>query len=137
MEQLFEFAANHLPLVAALVAILCALFLTEMRKGGQALSTQEMIQLVNQEDAIVIDVRKKADYDKGHIVNAINIPYANLKNRISELNKHKNKPIIIVDAMGQHASSAIKTLKESGLTNVVKLKGGVGTWQADSLPLIK
>ncbi len=137
MEQLFEFTANHPLLVAVLVAILCALLFTEMRKGGRAVSTQDVIRLVNQEDAIVIDVREKTDYNKGHVVGAINIPYAKLKDRVSELNKHKDKPIIIVDAMGQHAGSAGKTLKESGITNVVKLKGGIGSWQADSLPLVK
>ena len=137
MEQLFEFTANHPLLVGALVAIVCALLITEMRKGGQAVSSQDLTRLVNQEGAIVVDVREKADYNKGHIVDAINIPYAKLKDRASELKKHKDKPIIIVDAMGQHAGSAGKTLKESGIANVMKLKGGIGTWQADSLPLVK
>ena len=137
MEQLFEFTANHPLLVGALVAIVCALLITEMRKGCQAVSSQDLTRLVNQEGAIVVDVREKADYNKGHIVAAINIPYARLKDRIGELNKHKDKPIIIVDAMGQYAGSAGKTLKESGMANVVKLKGGIGTWQADSLPLVK
>ncbi|WP_263080775.1 rhodanese-like domain-containing protein [Endozoicomonas sp. Mp262] len=137
MEQIFEFIVNHPMLVGALVVLVCALVFTEMRKGGQGVTTQDLTLLVNQQGAVIVDVREKAEFNKGHIVDALNIPFARLKERASELLKHKDKPVIIVDAMGQHGGMAGKILKEAGIEQVMKLKGGIGSWQSDSLPLVK
>ena len=135
MEQIIEFTANHPLLIGSLIALVSALFFTEKRKGGQSVSSHELTRLVNQRGAVIVDVREKADFSKGHIVDALHIPFSKLKERTGELNNHKEKPIIIVDAMGQHSGSAVKALKETGFADVMKLKGGISTWQADSLPL--
>ena len=70
MEQFIEFIINHPLHVGALVALASALAFTEMRKGGQSVSTAQLTQMVNQDLGVVIDVREKADFSKGHIVNA-------------------------------------------------------------------
>ncbi|MGI9276017.1 MAG: rhodanese-like domain-containing protein [Endozoicomonas sp.] len=137
MEQIFEFIGNHPLLVGTLVALVCALVITEMRKGGQGVTTQQMTQLINSQGAIVVDVREKADFGKGHIVDAVSMPFTKVKERAAELNSHKEKPLIIVDAMGQHSGTVGKQFKEAGFTNVLRLKGGIGTWTADGLPLVK
>lgn len=137
MEQVLEFTVNHPALVGALVALACALAFTEMRKGGRAIGSHGLTQLVNKDSAIVVDVREKADFNKGHIVGSLHIPYSKLQEKIGELSSYKDKPVIVVDAAGQHGSTATKILKDAGLTQVMKLKGGISTWQADSLPLAK
>ncbi|MDP0589091.1 MAG: rhodanese-like domain-containing protein [Candidatus Endonucleobacter bathymodioli] len=137
MEHIFEFVANHPLLVGGLVSLICLLVYYEMRKGLPSVTSQQLTQLVNQSDAVVIDVRENNEFHKGHIVNAVNIPFSTLKDRMPELGKHKERPVIIVDAMGQHGGMAGKILKEAGLTQVMKLKGGVGSWKADTLPLVK
>lgn len=137
MEQIFEFIGNHPLLVGTLVALLCALVVTEMRKGGQGVTSQQVTQLINQQSAVVLDVREKADFKKGHIVDAVSMPYAKVQERISELNPHKEKPVIIVDAMGQHSGTVGKQLKDAGFAQVLRLKGGMGTWSADGLPMVK
>ena len=136
MEQLIEFTINHPMLIGAFVVLLIALVVTEARKGGKSVSVHEATRLVNQEDAVFLDVREKKDFNAGHMVDAVNIPLARLKERSVEIDKHKTKPVIIVDAMGQHSGSAAKILKEAGFENVVRLKGGVSSWQADNLPLV-
>ena len=137
MEQLIEFAINHPLHVGSLVALAGALAFTEMRKGGQSISSQQLTLLVNQQNAVVIDVRDKVDFGKGHIVDAKNMPHAGIKDRTSELEKYKDAPIIIVDAMGQHSGSVGKTLKAAGFINVIRLSGGMNTWISDSLPVVK
>lgn len=137
MEQFIEFVINHPLHISALVALASALAFMEMRKGGQTISTGQLTQLVNQDKAVVVDVREKADFSKGHIVNAINISHLKLKERASELEKHGDKTLIIVDAMGQHSGSAGKTLKAAGIANVVRLQGGMNTWTSDNLPVVK
>ena len=137
MEQLIEFIGNHPLLVGSLVALVAILMITEMRKGGQTVSSQDVTALINQQGGIVLDVREKADFSKGHIVDAVSMPHNKVTERMGELNKHKDKPIIIVDAMGQHAGSVGKQLKEAGFEQVVRLQGGINTWTTDGLPLVK
>ncbi|MGY0220118.1 rhodanese-like domain-containing protein [Endozoicomonadaceae bacterium StTr2] len=136
MEQLIQFTINHPMLIGAFVVLLIALVATEARKGGKSVSVHEATRLVNQDGAVFLDVREKKDFNTGHMVDAVNIPLARLKERAVEIDKYKTKPVIVVDAMGQHSGSAAKILKDAGFENVVRLKGGVSTWQADNLPLI-
>ncbi|MNR21439.1 hypothetical protein D3C85_1383420 [compost metagenome] len=67
----------------------------------------------------------------------MNIPQDKVAARIGELEKHKaNKTLIIVDAMGQHAGTTARELLKAGFT-AAKLSGGVSSWKADNLPLVK
>ena len=56
---------------------------------------------------------------------------------MAELNKVKDKQIIVADKMGQHSAMAVKQLKAEGFGNVVRLDGGVSDWRASNLPLVK
>ncbi|MNT43911.1 molybdopterin biosynthesis protein MoeB [compost metagenome] len=92
--------------------------------------------MVNGGQAVVLDVRANKDFSTGHIVDALNIPVEKLASRITELEKHKDKAIIVVDTMGQHAGGVCRDLKKAGF-NALKLSGGIGTWRGDNLPLVK
>jgi rhodanese-related sulfurtransferase len=56
--------------------------------------------------------------------------------RIAELDKHKGKTIILVDAAGQHSGSHARELLKAGY-NAAKLSGGISSWRADNLPVVK
>ena len=137
MEQLFTFIGNHPLLVGAFVVILMLFIRNEMSRGGAAISSQKLVQLVNSENAIVIDVREASEYSEGHIVDAINIPFASFESRSDELNKHKDKPLIVACKMGQHSGSAGTILRKKGFTNVLRLTGGMAEWRGQNLPVVK
>jgi len=137
MEQAFEFIANHPILVGLFVALLAILLFTENRKGGQGISTQEATQLINKEDGVVIDLRSESEYKAGHILNAVNIPYTSIQSRLSDFEKYKDKPIILVCKIGQHSRPAGKILMQNNIERVLRLTGGIGEWTASNLPLIK
>lgn len=136
VAQLIEFISNHYVLSSLFLVLLVLLIVTELRRGGRSLSTRELTALVNAEQAVVLDVRAKKEFDGGHIVDSLNIPYEKLVNRIAELEKHKAKTIIVVDAMGQHAGTLCRELKKAGYT-AAKLSGGIASWRGDNLPLVK
>ncbi len=137
MDQVFEFVANH-PLLLATFAVVLALFIrNEMQRGGRSVSAQQLVDMVNREHAIVLDVRDKKEFDTGHIVDAINIPFSALDSRVDELKKHQDKPIIITCKMGQHSGSAGTLLRKHGFENVSRLTGGVSEWRNQSLPVVK
>ena len=137
MEQLFTFIGNHPLLVGAFVLFLILFIRNEMARGGATISSQKLVQLVNSENAIVIDVREANEYSEGHIVDAINIPFASFESRSDELNKHKDKPLIVACKMGQHSGSAGTILRKKGFTNVLRLTGGMAEWRGQNLPVVK
>ena len=137
MEQLFTFVSNHPILVGAFLVLLVLFIRNEMTRGGATLGAQEVVNLVNNEGAVVLDIRDKAEFDAGHIVDSVNIPYASLESRIDELKKHEGKPIVIACKMGQHAGAAGTQLKKAGFENVSRLRGGIAEWRGQNLPVVK
>lgn len=136
-EQIIEFSMNHPLLVGGLFSmILLALFL-ESQRAGKALSTHELTAKMNSESALVLDVRDAAEFSKGHIVDAINIPLAKLDSRISEIEKYKKRPIVVVCQLGQHSGQAVQKLQQLEFEAVYRLSGGVSAWRGESLPLVK
>ena len=115
MEQVFIFIGAHPLLVGTFLVLLILFIRNEMSRGGVSVSAQELVQLVNKDGAVVLDVRDKAEFDQGHIVDAINIPFSTLENRLDELNKFKDKPVVVACKMGQHAGSAGTLLKKPGV----------------------
>ena len=137
MAQFVEFIGNHLLLSAMWVITLGAIMMYHQRTGASSVGPQKAVMLINRQGAVVVDVREKKEFDTGHIVDSINIPLAKLKQRLSELRKHKEKPIVVVCKLGQHSSDAAKTLQESDYAEVFRLSGGLTEWKAQSLPLVQ
>ncbi|UAW98611.1 rhodanese-like domain-containing protein [Halopseudomonas nanhaiensis] len=137
LQHLIEFIGNHYVLTTAFLVVLTLLIVTEGRKAGKAITTQQATALINKENAQVVDIRTKKEFAAGHIVDSLNIPNDSIQTRLVELDKHKDRPIILVCANGQHAGSVAKQLKAAGHQHVHRLAGGIGGWRADNLPLVK
>lgn len=137
MEQLLEFFTNNILLVAAWALTLAMLLWTEQQKAGKSVGTHEATRMINKDGAVILDIRPKKEFSTGHITNAIHIPVTDLDKHITELEKHKQKPMIVVCNLGQTAGAASKKLKAAGFENVVRLSGGMTEWKAQSLPIVK
>jgi rhodanese-related sulfurtransferase len=90
---------------------------------------------MNREDALVLDVRETGEWSSGHIQGARHIALAQLEKRISELDKFKDRPIIIYCASGNRSSSACGQLKKGGFEKVFSLDGGISAWLSANLPV--
>jgi rhodanese-related sulfurtransferase len=135
MEQLIEFASNHWMLVSAFAGLLILLALDSSLKSGAKLTPTQLTQLINRESAVVLDIRDSAEFKKGHIVDAINIPHTQLEGRSDELKAFENRPIVLVCKDGQRAGMAGKTLLKQGF-KVSRLGGGILDWTNQNLPLV-
>ena len=105
--------------------------------GGPWVNTLQATQLMNREDAVVVDVRPAADFAKGHILGARSIPLADLEKRAAELDKYKAKPVILHCGDGNRAGGGVALLRRNGFANVVNLAGGYAAWQQAGLPVEK
>ena len=131
METFILFLGQQWMLVGALLVCVMMLVFHDSRRSGASLSPQAAVKLINQEDALVVDLREAKDFKAGHIVSAINIPYNSFDKRKDELAKYKDKPL------GQHSGAIGKKLAADGFSGVRRMKGGMMEWQAQQLPLVK
>jgi len=140
MDQLIEFATNHPLLSGGFIVVLGLLIWTElMRKvqGLQELSTAQAVVWMNDPESAVIDVSPAADYNKGHIISAKNIALSRFADPDAEVQKLKDKKVLLVCKTGQTASQAANNLKKAGGSNVAILKGGMAQWVSDQYPVTR
>ncbi len=125
-------------MLAGSFAILLVLFIrNEMNRGGTGISTQKLVDMVNREEAVVVDLRDKKEFDQGHLVGSLNVPYASIETRVGELTKYKERPLVLVCRMGQHAGAAGTILRKKGFANVSRLTGGFMEWRNQNLPVVR
>lgn len=140
MGQLIEFAGNHGMLVAGFAGIILLLIWTEISKhtrGYTELTPLQAVQKINQGDTSVVDISAAADFAKGHLADARNIPMSRIIETDPDIEKIKNGPILVVCKNGQTAHGAAAKLVKLGATDVAVLKGGTTQWVADQYPLAR
>ena len=122
-----------------LAAISGGMFLWQTFAGGNAktLTTGAATLLINRLDAQVIDVRETAEWSGGHIPSARHIAFGHLSKHLSEIDKLKDKPIILVCASGNRSGAACGVLKKAGFNEVYSLAGGMQAWSEAGLPMTK
>ncbi len=137
VEQLFEFAGNHYILISILLFLVVAFVINEGKQGGAAISPTNLVKLVNREGAVIVDIRDGKEFTNGHIAGAVSMPFSSFDSRWEELESFKDKPIVLVCKIGQHAGTIGRRLKAQGYENVRRLAGGMGEWAASNLPVVK
>ena len=103
--------------------------------AGASLGTLQATRLMNDQGAVVVDVRPAAEFAAGHLPQARNIPVDELAKRANDL--PAGKPVIVVCASGNRAGKAASTLRGAGRQDVFCLEGGIAGWQQAGLPLVK
>jgi rhodanese-related sulfurtransferase len=135
MEQIIEFSSNHLLLVAAFFVVAALLIYTSIVGSKGEVDPTTATELINHQNAIVVDVRPMADFSKGHIINSKNIPLNSLKKQMNELDKFKDTPVIVSCRSGNQSRMGCRHLKQAGFQQVYNLSGGIMNWQNANLPL--
>ncbi len=137
MTRFLEFLVNHWILSGLWFVLFSALLAYINSKIAKGVTPHQATLLINKHNSIVLDVRERKDFDRGHIVDALNIPLAKLHERITELDKKKEVPIVVVCQMGHQSGDAVKALEAKGFAQAVKMSGGMTEWQVQNLPVVK
>ncbi len=140
LAQVSEFAVNHPLLVMAFAVLLALTFFNEMKIATQkfaGLTPAGAVRLMNDEDVVVVDVREPSETVGGKIAKAIQIPFSSMSKRIGELDKHKNKTLLVYCKTGARSGAACRELSKSGFDKVFSLNGGIAAWQEAHLPISK
>lgn len=142
MQKFLIFISEQWLLVSVLSAAVVALAWLENRRAGPSLTSQALTNIVNREGAVIIDLRDKAEYDSGHIVDAVNLPFNKWQSQYNAdkeglFEQYKDKPIVFVCKLGQQSTFAAKRLQRDTGPAVYRLNGGIIEWKAAQMPLIR
>lgn len=138
MDQIVEFSANHPLLVVGFLAVLVLLVWTEvLRKvrGLVELSPAQAVPWINDPNTVIVDISAVADFNRGHIVNARNLPASRLAKPDAEILKLRAHKLLVVCKSGQSAQAAAQSLRKMGAAEVAVLKGGMTQWRSDQFPV--
>jgi rhodanese-related sulfurtransferase len=137
MQRFVEFIQNHPLLMGLLGLVILALIVDEalrrLRKYREV-SAAEAVLLINK-GASVLDLRAPGDFSAGHIINARNLPLAELDGRVAELEKYRGQPMVLCCKDGSDAGNAASRLAKLGFGPLNALKGGIAAWQREQFPL--
>jgi len=134
--DIFIFASEQWLLISLFLVLIYIFALTERTKGGKPITCSQLVSLMNADEAVLVDVRAANDFQAGHVHGATNIPHTKIATRLSELEKHREKVIVLTDQMGQHAGGVGKQMTKQGYT-VRRLSGGMSEWQQQNMPVVQ
>lgn len=140
MSQYLEFVGNHPFLSAAAVILIAVTVMYELKRATRRYADIEpgdATRLINHDDALMIDTRPSAEFDKRHILNAMSVPAAELGDRLPKLDKQAERPVIVYCAAGTTSGGVADALTQAGFKRVYNLKGGIAAWETAGLPVIK
>ncbi len=89
------------------------------------------------ESFFLLDVREQFEYQISNIDGTL-IPLKEIPDRLSEIEDHKDKEIVVMCRSGNRSAEACKFLEKQGFSNVKNLKGGINAWAREidnSLPV--
>jgi rhodanese-related sulfurtransferase len=132
-----KFIIDNMWLIVLVLVSGGALALPGLQRRGSKVSLLQATQFINQGKTLILDVRKPAEFAAGHVLDARNVPLNELSKRAGELDKFKNRTVIVVCANGVQSPRAVAQLKKAGFGDVYSLTGGIAAWQAQGLPTAK
>ena len=137
MEQYLEFIGNHPYMFAALAATLGMIVYVEYERlssGAASISPLAMTRLQN-DGALVMDIRDDVAFTAAHVIDAVNVPLAQIEKRVGEFEKYKSQPVVVLCENGIRSQRACKKLKKAGFSQLHQLQGGMAAWEKANLPI--
>jgi rhodanese-related sulfurtransferase len=139
MDRLLEYISNH-PLLAGAAGLMALVVLGyEIRQratAASAVSPSEAVRLMN-DGAVMLDIRSTNQFKDGHVSGARNIPGDQIADGAAPVQKLKDKVVITCCDSGVTSGAAARKLAQLGFKQVYNLRGGLGAWRQDNLPVDK
>ncbi|MBS0213032.1 MAG: rhodanese-like domain-containing protein [Proteobacteria bacterium] len=140
ITELQTFFGNHSLLVLGFAGVTVALIVNELSRftrGYRSVNPARLTELINRDNALVIDVSASGDFEKGHVVGSRNVVMSQFDPENKDLAKVREMPVAVVCRNGSISSGAAGRLVKAGFKQVYWLDGGVAAWQSADLPLAK
>lgn len=141
MQEYIDFFQQNMILSLVWIGLVIALIMNIIKSANRAykeISAAQVTELMNRHNGVVVDIRSRDEYRRGHITDALHILAADIQaGQITVLEKHKSDPIIVVCNTGQTAQASANLLAKAGFEQVNLLKNGLAAWNDAKLPLVR
>ncbi len=141
LHRLPPFLHHHFILSALFVLLLLAVIIsyaTSMMRPYKELTPAALTMLINRNKPLLVDLSAYADFDKMHVPGSRHIAMSQFDPEHKELAKAKELPVVLIDKDGRgNAAKAASRLSRVGFTQVYVLAGGVASWHAAQMPIVK
>ena len=137
---MFEFVKENAIYIGLAIGSGIALLWPLLNRGASGvanISATEAVMLMSRNKPLILDVRDATEFAAGHIQGAKNIPVAELAGRIKEIEKFKDKPVLVHCQKGMRAKGACSILRAQQFSQLHNLQGGLDTWVEAKMPLVK
>ena len=138
--SIVAFLLNNWLLVLALVvsgAMLVWPLVQRRLSSARQVGALAATQLINRQNALILDLRESSEYAAGRVPNALHIPLSQLDARARELAKFVGRPVIAYCDRGLRSRRAVSVLSKLGFSEVFTLDGGLRAWSDAGMPLEK
>ncbi|CDM92023.1 rhodanese-like domain-containing protein [Xenorhabdus bovienii] len=141
LQEIMQFISRNTILSLAWIALLVAVIVMTAKSvfsKSKEITRVQAIHFINKEDAIVVDLRSRDDFRRGHIIGSVNLTPSEIKeNNLGEFEKHKKQLVIVVSANGLESRTPAEHLIRAGFEQVYSLKEGITGWSGENLPLAR
>jgi rhodanese-related sulfurtransferase len=137
---MFDFIKQNALLIGLAIGSGIALLWPMLNRGASGvanINSTEAVVLMNRSKPLILDVRDATEFAAGHIQGAKHIPVAELAARMKEIEKFKDKPVLVHCQKGMRATGACSILKAQQFSQLHNLQGGLDAWIEAKMPLVK
>ena len=127
MNNLFTIIA-----IALLIYMLYPKIIIKFNKNVKNVSGEDTVKLIRDtKDLVIIDVRTKGEYQSGHISGSKLMPVSEMGSRIVELEKFRNKPILVHCASGGRSPKAVNLLLKNKFGPIYHMNHGLASFNGN------
>lgn len=134
MQSFLELIAHYWLEGLVLVGVIVFFAIKKLSKffGGEAIeiTAKQAIELVEQQEAILIDLAEKTVFEKGHIPGAVSMPGITFINGSARL-EDVSKPIILLPMKGLFPMPVVQFIYSVGVTKLYLFKGNLNKWEKE------
>ncbi|MES2560449.1 MAG: rhodanese-like domain-containing protein [Bacteroidota bacterium] len=116
----------------------CSQKQSHTNNGGGSIvlaSPKEFTQQLNTEKGVLLDVRTPAEWEKGHLTNAILADISGDSFDAEILKLDTNTTVYVYCASGRRSANAAVIMQQKGFRKVVDLDGGIKRWANEGMPI--
>lgn len=140
MQEYIDFARNNFLIVAGFIGVLGFIIKTELSRVSRKykqIGVNEAVMLLNKDNTVVLDVREDKEIQGGLIKGARHITLGQLSDKIGNVGKNKQDPVLVYCRSGSRSGHACQQLTKAGYEDVSNLAGGILAWESANLPIAK
>ena len=116
------------PLLISLLLLLTGCGGNSADGSYQQITQEEAKEMMDTQEAIILDVREQDEYDSGHISGAVLLPVGAIdETTAAEVIPEKDSTVLVYCRSGNRSKTASSALAELGYTNIYEF-GGINTW---------